>query len=96
MSSIEQRVSKLEKSRHATSSRFPGIPAEAMREIRRVAAVCETPVQLEGYLKTIEQPEDGGVTSIEVREQSNAARRALSRTIFEEARFSSGALDSAA
>ena len=63
-----------------------GISDEAMREILRVAAVCESWERLDDYLRSIELGDDAEVAFLDGRRQRDAARRAFARAVFEEVR----------
>jgi hypothetical protein len=88
MSMIKTRIAKLEETSQEASpaSRPPGIPAEAMREARRVAAVCSSWEDLAAYLRSQLVLEDQDVVSFEERRRVDAVLNASARTIFEESR----------
>lgn len=88
MSMIKTRVAKLEELSRDQNGvlRVPGIPADEMLEIRRVAATCGSPDELTAYLRTRLPDETTSIVSLEDRRRDDAVLGALARTIFEEVR----------
>ena len=87
MPMIENRIAKLEQHvrDHGRPARAPGVSVEAMAEIRRVAAVCETAGQLARYLKTLE-PAAETVVSLDQRQREDVCRAAFARAVWEDVR----------
>lgn len=86
MSNIESRLAKLEElTKHRNAGdRLPGVSAEAMEEIRRVAAVCPNWQRFADYLKTLVPADDQKVVGIEDMRRADAVRAAFARSVFEE------------
>ena len=86
--SIEHRLTKLEqiaRDRHVTT-RLPGISEEVLKDIRRVAAACNSPAELEAYLQSLQPRAEDRVVSLEEKRRTDAVMAGLARTMFEEAR----------
>jgi len=88
MSMIKTRIAALEQSHRGAShaTRPPGIPADAMQEAHRVAAVCNNWEELAAYLRSRLVEEDQDVVSLEERRRIDAVLNASARTIFDESR----------
>ena len=88
MSMIKSRIAKLEETSQESfpALRPPGIPAEAMREAHRVAAVCSPWEDLGAYLRSQLAVEEQHVISLEERRRIDSVLNASVRTIFDEAR----------
>ena len=88
MSMIKTRIAKLEELSRDQSGALhvPGIPAEEMLKLRRVAATCGSADALATYLRTRLPGKDADVISLEDRRRNEAVLAAAARTIFEEVR----------
>jgi hypothetical protein len=88
MSIIESRIAKLEQQtrNRVDPTRAPGIPDAEMSEIRRVAAVCNSPEELAAHIKTRLSMDDQAVVSLEDKRRTDAVLAAAARSIFDEVR----------
>lgn len=84
--SFQSRVTKLEQTARtiADSDCPPGIPDELAKQMRQVAATVGKWQDLEAYIATLESQSLDEVVSLEDRRRSDAVRKALARSVFDE------------